>query len=67
MDNESPQNIRIVRGKNIEGLHYIFVFQYGKAEFRCQNIVVWLDEDVANELKEYVDSLTVEEIAGVVL
>ncbi len=60
------QNIKIIHGKNVEGLHYIFVFQYGKAEFRCQNIAVWLDENVANELKEYVSSLTLEEIIKVI-
>ncbi len=63
----NPQDIRIVSGKNIEGLHYIFVFQYGKAEFCCQNITVWLEEDVADELKEYISSLTFEEIAKVIL
>lgn len=61
----NKNEIHIVKGKTTEGLFWIIVYQYGKAEFRYQDIEIWISEDLGIFLEENVKDLTLEEIRSV--
>ena len=54
--------IRIVKGETLEGLFWIIVFQYGKAEFRCQYIEKWIDVELGAFFEQNANNLTLGEI-----
>ena len=58
-------DIRIARGETLEGLFWIVVYQYGKAELRCQHIETWIDKDLGEFFEANADKMTLQEIEQV--
>ncbi len=58
-------DIRIARGETLEGLFWIVVYQYGKAEFRCQHITKWIDRELGEFFEVNANSMTLQEIEQV--
>lgn len=60
------QEIQIVHGFNVEGLFWIVVFQYGKAEFRCQEIVCWLDTELGQFFVSNAENMAFHEMKFII-